>query len=241
MAAPTAIATIATDATFAADADPWSGDATKVDPGSTRITEGFEPDLLPAPWLNFVLNAITAWINYLKTYFNTTSEEFVYPTTKTRKKTILPTTHGTFTTAGAASEWFPSTIGNSPVLLPLVNGAKVWIPIDLPSGCTISAVEAIVRSDVGRSSPNGWILKAYYQAENWTTPAAPTTVQQGSSTEGGLSSGYSKITIGGLTPFLIGAEEKAHVQITAPTGSLGTNDALVALRITFTDGGPRNA
>lgn len=241
MAAPTAIATIATDATYTADADPWSGAATKVDPGSTRIAEGFEPDLLPAPWLNFVLNAITAWINYIKTYLNTTSEEFVYPTAKTRKKTILPIAPGTFTTAGAASEWFPSTIGNSPILLPLVNGAKVWIPIDLPSGCTISAVEAIVRSSVNRSTPNGWIVKAFEQSENWATPAAPTTTQQGSSTEGGLSSGYSKITVGSLTPWIIVNEYTAHVEVTAPTGSVGATDALVALRITFTDGGPRNA
>lgn len=241
MPAPAAIATIATDATFAADGDPWSGDATKVDPGAGRIAEGFEPDLLPAPWLNFVLNAITAWINYLKTYLNTSTEEFVYPATKTRKKTILPTVHGTFAAAGAASEWLPSTIGNSPVLLPLVDAAKIWIPIDLPSGCTISAVEVIVRSDSARSTPNGWIVKAFEQSENWTTPAAPTTTQQGSSTEGGLASGYSKITVGSLTPFIIVNEYTAHVEVTAPTGSLGSNDALVALRITFTDGGPRNA
>ena len=241
MAAPSTAPDFATDATYAADGDTWSGDPTTADPGASRRAEGFEPDLLPAPWLNFMFNLAGRWINYLRTYVNATTEEFVYPTTKSRKRTILPIEFGTVAASGLSTEWFPTTIGNSPVLVPLVNGAKVWIPIDIPSGSTIDAVEAIVRSSGARSSPNGWILKAFEQHENWTTPAAPTTTQQGSSTEGGLASGYSKITIGSLTPFIRVNEYTAHVEVTAPTGSLGATDALVAIRVTFTDGGPRNA
>lgn len=241
MAEPATLPDFSSTATYTAPGEPWDGDSTKVDPGAPIRALGFEPDLLPAPWLNYMLNLFGAWLSWFRSWHRSSDEEFIYPTTKTRKRTILPTAFGTVAAAGASTQWFPTTIGNSPVILPLTDGAKMWIPIDLPSGCTISAVEAIVRSSTARSSPNGWIVKAFEQSENWTTPAAPTTTQQGASEEGGLASGYSKISISSITPWIVVNEYTAHVEVTAPTGSLASTDALVAIRVTFTDGGPRNA
>jgi hypothetical protein len=56
--APTAWAS---DTNYSAGADPWSGTATKVDPGSGRFAQGWRPsDTLPAQHLNYHLNAVTA-------------------------------------------------------------------------------------------------------------------------------------------------------------------------------------
>jgi len=65
MAAPAVAPTFATDANYPADGDPWASDPTKVDPGSSRRAEGFEPDVLPAEWLNYMLNNHGAWLSYL--------------------------------------------------------------------------------------------------------------------------------------------------------------------------------
>ena len=245
MPAPSTSPLFATDATYAADGDPWSGDATKEDPGSTRRAEGFEPDLLPAPWLNFVLGLFGDWIEWLRSWTNPTSVEFVYPSTKTRKRVITAAEMPLISTEGSGGsyqeQWFPSLSGGTPILIPVVNAATVFVPIDIPSGCTISDVEVLVRSSAARSTPNGWTVKVYEESIPWSSPAAPTSTQQGSTTEGGLSSGYSKITVGSLTPFIRVNEYTAHALITGPTGSLGANDQLLGIRVTFTDGGPRHA
>ena len=182
---------------------------------------------------------------FLRAYIKADGSEFVYPVsilgTKTRKLVVLPSEAMLSRASGSYSEWLPSTIGSSPIIVPTANGAKAWLPLKIPSGCTITDLEVIVRSNAARSSPNGWVAKLFTQTHDWSTPGAPTTTQQGSTVEGGLASGYSKITITSITPFLLAAEQRAFVQITGPTGSPYTNDALVGVRATFTDAGPRNA
>lgn len=64
MAAPNIDTRFAGNATYGGT-DPWSGDPTKVDPGTPRKAEGFVPDKLPAEWLNWLLNAIGAWIYWI--------------------------------------------------------------------------------------------------------------------------------------------------------------------------------
>ena len=240
MPAPATDPAFATNSTFAVDGDPWDGDSTKVDPGSTRRAEGYEPDLLPAAWLNFVLNLLGAWINYLRTYVNATTEEFVYPTTKTRKRTI-EADEMIVTSQAGVPDWDYSHSSGVPLLIPLIDAVTAMVPIDIPSGSTISAVEVLVRSSGARSAGSGWFVKVYEQSEPWSSPAAATATQQGSTTEGGLSSGYAKITVGSLTPFIRVNEYTAHVFVTGPTGALGATDQLIAVRVTFTDAGPRNA
>lgn len=46
------------------DGDTWGGDSNKVDFGAGRRAEGFEPDLLPAEYLNWQLNLLGAWIDW---------------------------------------------------------------------------------------------------------------------------------------------------------------------------------
>jgi hypothetical protein len=169
------------------------------------------------------------------------AEEFVYPATKNRKLVIpaclaLPSGDG-----AGASDWYLTVSSGVPLLIPRVAGGVAFLPIDLPSGCTITAVEVLVRSSTGRSTPDGWIARVYEQSMPWSSPGAATATQQGSSTEGGLASGYAVIAVSSLTPFIRLAEYTAHIAVTAPTGSLGSTDQLVGARVSFTDGGPRNA
>lgn len=64
MPAPATSPQFATDANFAADGDSWSGSPTKLDPGVGRRAEGFEPDTLPAEWLNYMINLHGEWIKW---------------------------------------------------------------------------------------------------------------------------------------------------------------------------------
>jgi hypothetical protein len=189
---------------------------------------------------------------FMRAYLSGDASEFVYPTSilgapKTRKLTITPASVGFVSrgNAGAsyAEHWFPTRSGGYPILCPVVDAAELFVPIGIPSGCTISKVEVLVRSSTARTGANRWSVKVYEQSEPWGSPAAPTATQQGSTTEGGGSSGYSVIDVASLTPFIRVAEYTAHVLITGPTGSLpgaGT-DQFLAVRVSFTDGGPRNA
>lgn len=179
---------------------------------------------------------------YLRARLSAGGDEFVYAGTKTRRLTITPASMlPCIAPTTYVGRWFPSRVGGVLSLLPLVDAAEVFVPIDLPSGCTISAIEVLVQSAAVRTGSNRWTVRAYEESQPWASPGAPTATQQGSTTEGGGSVGYSVIAVGSLTPFIRVSEYTAHLVITGPTGSIGTNDQLLAARITFTDGGPRNA
>jgi hypothetical protein len=179
---------------------------------------------------------------YLRARLNAGGDEFIYAATKTRKLTITPASMlPCIAPTTYIGRWFPSRVGGALTLQPLVDAAEVFVPIDLPSGCTISAVEVLVQSAAVRTGSNRWTVRVYEESQPWSSPGAPVATQQGSTTEGGGSSGYSVITVGSLTPFIRVNEYTAHLVITGPTGSLGLNDQLLAARISFTDGGPRNA
>jgi len=66
MAKPSTDPTFATDATYTLDGDAWSGANTKVAPGAARRAEGWEPDLLPAEWLNHEMNSHGEHISYIE-------------------------------------------------------------------------------------------------------------------------------------------------------------------------------
>jgi hypothetical protein len=167
--------------------------------------------------------------------------EFVYLTPTTRKRTIEATDAHASASGAGVLDWYLSLASGVPYLVPIVNAPFAVFPIDIPSGCTITAVEVLVRSSGLRVTPNGWFVRVYEQSEPWGAPAAATATQQGSTTEGGLAAGYSVITVGSLTPFIRVNEYTAHIVVTGPTGALGANDQLIAVRVSFDDGGPRNA
>lgn len=70
MSKPTSPYQFATDANMSDPAQDWDGTPTKVDPGSSRRAAGFLPArIVPADWVNFLLNAIGNWIGWLSGRF----------------------------------------------------------------------------------------------------------------------------------------------------------------------------
>lgn len=58
----------ATDATYTMDGDAWEGDPVRVDPGPGRLAEGYEPDTLPAEWLNYQLGLLGDYCDFFNDY-----------------------------------------------------------------------------------------------------------------------------------------------------------------------------
>lgn len=179
---------------------------------------------------------------FLRSRINTVGDEFVYAATKTRSLTITPASMmPCVQSTSLIGQWFLNRTGGALQMVPQIDAAEVFVPIDIPSGCTITAVEALVQSGAVRSGSNRWTVRVYEESQPWSSPGAPVATQQGSTTEGGGAVGYAVIAVGSLTPFLRLPEYTAHVVITGPTGSRTLSDQLYAVRVTFTDGGPRNA
>lgn len=66
MSPPTDSADFATDTNYSAPGEDWDGLPVKVDPGSSVRASGWIPDILPAEFLNWVLNVLGRWIAYFK-------------------------------------------------------------------------------------------------------------------------------------------------------------------------------
>lgn len=83
---PTVDPRFATDSVYQSDGDDWGGDPTKATPSAGRIAEGFEPDSLPAEWLNYVLNLLGEWAYYIAIRLGglSGSGEWTYESAKTR-------------------------------------------------------------------------------------------------------------------------------------------------------------
>jgi len=177
---------------------------------------------------------------YLRARLNGAGDEFIYAATKTRKKVINAASASLDVSGAGVVNWFSTYGSGVHHLQPLVDAAFAVIPLDLPSGCTVTDVELLVKSHSARVGTNRWALAVHKQSSPWSSPAAPTAVQQGSTAYCGTGSGHSLAVVSGLSA-LIATEETMHAIVTGPTGSRGSDDRLLAIRVTFTDGGPRNA
>jgi hypothetical protein len=67
----------ATDANYAAGAEPWSGEPTKVEPSAGRKQTGHIPsEILPADWLNYLIADRGEKIEIVQTHFEATCDAF---------------------------------------------------------------------------------------------------------------------------------------------------------------------
>ena len=177
---------------------------------------------------------------YLRARLNGAGDEFIYAATKTRKKVINAASAALDVSGTGVVNWFSTYGSGVHHLQPRVDAAFAVIPLDLPSGCTVTDVELLTKAGSARAGTNRWGLAVFKQSSPWSSPAAPTATQQGSTAYASNASGHSLAVVSGLSA-LIAAEETVHAIVTGPTGSLGVDDRLLAIRVTFTDGGPRNA
>lgn len=169
------------------------------------------------------------------------TDEFLYDPTIARELQIEGQEFGLATDGAGATEWLRTLSAGVVFNVPLIDSAFASARARVPSGCTVTGVEVLVRSSGARLAGSGWFARVYSQTVPWGAPAAASAVQQGSSQEGGLAAGYSVIAVGAIVPFLLVAGEAVHVSVNGPTGALGANDQLIAARILFDDRGPRNA
>ncbi len=203
MPAPTDLPDFATDATFAADGDSWSGDPTRVDPGAARLEEGFEPDLLPAPWLNHILGVHGDWINWLGV------EERSVQTWHGIDKAVFGLDETDYTIVATADPFVGSAIR------PLDANKHILLRLNLPHDAVLTEVRVIVETSATRVDPDWWIASIWTEHYNPTT-GARTVEQQGASVaDGGGAAGVKVIVL-----------SEATLAIGTPIGPIDQGQAL---------------
>jgi hypothetical protein len=162
MPAPATSPLFATDATYTADGDTWSGDPTKVDPGATRRAEGYEPDTLPAEWLNFQIGLHGDWIKWH-------DDELLASGSRTIRFSAF-TGYGVNSTG--ASPAFKSQVQSSGLtegfyLVSAINFAQWILPISdlLPDGSEVLTVTALVQPGAARTGAVGSGTEKMYLTE----------------------------------------------------------------------------
>ena len=243
MAKPTEIVTWATDATYAVDGDAWGGDATKVDPGATRRAEGIEPDVFPAEWLNYHLNALGLHNAYLHGLFEET--ESIPAATKTL---VLAAASFQPDRTGGNDTWRDGGGG----LLSNGTNAPNWIARStntlLPPGSIITRVRAIVTPGVVRATVVDrmfiQVLRKDFAFDAGPPPTAsstavwapsgsdPTGRDDGTTDTQTISTGTISITLDDQ------GTEDHEIQIY--NGSTAGDDAVIAVEIQYTNPGARS-
>ena len=155
MPAPSTSPLFATDATFTADGDSWSGDPTKVDFGATRRAEGFEPDTLPAEWLNFQIGLIGDWINWHEAELLASGSR----TIRWSPWAAFPT-NSTGTAPAVKSQVFSSGGTEGLNLVSAINTGQLILPLSdlLPDGVEVLTVSALVKPGAARAGANKMLL-----------------------------------------------------------------------------------
>lgn len=227
----------ATDANFAADGDTWSGSPTKANPGASRRAEGYEPDTLPAEWLNWQLNLLGQASEWAVTLLDA-NEEHTYQTPKTRVTVV--SLHAAIS---ADSGWSRATD-------PTTNHwwehgspqAKLTIPLTafLRTGETLTAIKALVNPIAANTGADRMKLELYTVDPNIGTPAAPTPVQIASVSDDTTDAfQILNLNCGGLAVGRDGSNAKEYFAVLTAANE-ASGDRFYALEVTLTDPGPRN-
>ncbi len=224
----------ATDANFAADGDTWSGDPTKADPGVGRRAEGFEPDVAPAEWINWILNLIGSWIVWFRDLLGgaTGTAEWTYPSPRVRSRVVSPF-EGFGLLSLSAWQAFCSSSGDS-YISPAngVNETSWTIPVVIPVGSEISSVELRVVAGAARAT-NGdrWTMTL------WRETFTGAAVQIGSTVYDSGSSGAQTMTLTQSYTTLL--TERYWIFVESPNGSVTTgSESLINARVNYVVPGP---
>jgi hypothetical protein len=236
MPRPADSALFATDATYAADGDTWAGDPVRVDPGTGRMDEGFEPDTLPAEWLNHVLGLHGDWLDYVASVIDE-DDEHTYPNPGQRTVfttgEAVPEDNGT-----SAPEW----LGTNGVWVSRVAAAELSVKFRLPLGSALNEVRALVAQGGTEAGANRMSVQLFRHSVASFPTSAPTRTSIGALTyhngSGSTNGGREKIGWTGLSesPDPSYSWYEVHVVST----QTGTTDVFYGLEIVFEDAGPRS-
>lgn len=234
MAKPTPSAAFATDANYTSDGDAWGGTATKVQPSAARQAEGAEPDTFAAQWFNYMMNAHGQWIEWMEDILDASDDILL----DSRQLVIDP--HRFMAHGAAGVEWYPTN--PTGFYQSQANDGECFLALGriLPHGATLTRVEALVAPGAARATSGDRMeLTMTKRTPDFATPsvgsasAVFTSVRDdGTVALQVLDSGAISETISSTTEYVISV-------IAGNDG--GTNkDLFHALRLTFTDPGPRN-
>jgi len=233
MAEPTSDPTFATDALYATDGDSWQTTAPRVDPGAPRLAEGFEPDTLPAQWLNWILGVHGDHIQYLDDVVAGLDEI----TTVSRTIVISGTDFQLAGTSG--QDWSDLQAGTA---WSLQNSALATLDLRkyIRHGAVITSIKALVDPGAARAGANRMHLRLQRRTPTFGgTPTAPAAADDVAATYDDTTAALQTIDATGLSITMDSTIERI---LTVGGGNdAGTNnDQLHAVEIQFDDPGPRN-
>jgi hypothetical protein len=237
MAKPTDSELFATDATFAADGDAWSGDAVRVDPGASRRAEGFEPDLLPAEWINHVLGVHGDHLGYIHDVLEGTD------TTPAATRTLcLSATHLqpsvvtslNWTEGPSAGAW-----------LSAASTTNHWVSLHLnsvlPQGAIVTRVRAIVLPGAARATQADRMFLEIDRIDYdfGASTDSRTIVFSGTPSWDDGTATQQTISTGTISVTLDDKATEAH-RLQVYSGATAAQDEVIGVEIQYTDPGPRN-
>lgn len=206
MAIPTDSPGFATDATFAADGDTWSGAPTKADPGAGRKAEGYEPDTLPAEWLNWQLNLIGKWLVALLGL--------------SARCTVVDRGTWTFNNPTAAGFGYTST----------ANAAFLWFEAPaLPDGVLLTGAAVYVDPGAARGAGSRMEVKVYIAPSG--TSGIPAEV--GSQEDSGAGTAQTVTAAVASSPLVAG--DRVLVRVESGTDGAHVPDVCYSVVVTYTE------
>jgi hypothetical protein len=237
MAIPTESPEFATDATFAADGDTWSGDPTKADPGASRAAEGYEPDTLPAEWLNWQFNLVGRWLVWFRDLLGGAAgtSEWAYPGSKSRGRQVsLAQARANFGT-----DW-TLIIGAGGVLylqsINAVDNAKFLIPLEIPNGATLGQARLRVITGAIRGTAGN-----RFQVEVWkqTLTGAGAATQVGTTATDDGTASTQTIVLSSLAEVIANPTYAYWLYVEGPSGSVTAgSEQVLGCDISYTVPGP---
>lgn len=254
VARPTDIPEWASDANYPAGSEAWSGTPTRVEPDPDQLGTGNVPEERPpAQHHNWITGLLADWIAYFAAIIDA-DEEHTYQAPKPRETTLsllgrvpaVPMDAGQ-TPDDADVTWFTS---ESTGVRSNSNEARILIPLDfLPDGAVVTAVRLLVDPGVARATvANRMRLDVHRQDVTWGSATIGGTVALGNETNGHAvddgTTNQQEIIIDAFdeTLTISKATGRLHYIFVQAGNDAGSNrDDVLALRVDWTDPGPRNA
>ncbi len=239
MPAPVVLPGFSTDALYAADGDAWSGTPPRVDPGVPIRAEGFEPGVLPAEWLNFVIGNHGDWATWLEAerlrlagYIGGAAGagEWAYPAGRARVR-MIPLAHAQ---PNDDADWAWSVVGSGgdPYWLKTGVVGRLRAALIVPNGAIITRVAAIVLPFSAANS-----IRVNLRSRIWSAGYGTLTSATHAGTAGtGGATRHVIEAIPGTPPTIQNSTDEYHVEIVSTV----TGDQVEGLFVEYTDPGPRN-
>jgi hypothetical protein len=242
MAKPTQNYDWATNTNYAGGPD--TGTATKIEPPSGNRADGWRrEDHPPAQMQNWWQNAIQKWAEYFEEVLDGARDPEITAIGLSRTRIVLAKAFDPGFSSGLAL--WDSSAGMG-VRVSRANSSECILDLrtvpGIVHGTIITKLEAFVDPGAQRSGTNRMTLSFYTKSDyNWTTPGGMglgTTSQ--AFDDGGASHPAQIITLTSGFPVTINKDNTYMVGLQSGNTGAASPDLFAALRITYTDAGPRN-